>query len=305
MAGSLPFNEEMHMSPKTLRLNMPQWQGGAEPAYRFGAELLRWLAPAHEGPEETVAVPVADNRPLETERGIKARTALLSQARAARAAIERHQPDRIVTLGGDCLIDLAPMAYLNRRHDGKLGVLWIDAHPDIMSPAEFSHAHAHVLGMLLGRGDEEFTAEVERKLDPARVMIAGMSAWTEAEGPILQQLGIRHTPAADIADGSQPIIDWIEAEGITHLAVHFDLDVLDPAHFSPLLFNRPDQPEGAFDGIVQGTMRLERVVRLLQDVSHACDVVGLGIAEFLRWDMLRLKNALASLPLIGRDGTSG
>lgn len=288
------------MSPKTLRLNMPQWQGGTEPAYRFGAELLRWLAPAHEGPEETVAVPAASEQPLEIERGIKARTALLSQARAARAAIERRQPERIVTLGGDCLIDLAPMAYLNRRYDGKLGVLWIDAHPDIMSPAEFSHAHAHVLGMLLGRGDEEFTAEVERKLDPARVMIAGMSAWTQAEGRILQELGIRHTPAADIATGSQPILDWIRVEGISHLAVHFDLDVLDAAHFSPLLFNKPDQPQGTFDGIVQGTMRLEQVVRLLQDVSAACDVVGLAIAEFLPWDMLRLKNALASLPIMQR-----
>lgn len=29
------------MASRTLRLNMPQWQGGDEPAYRFGAELLR------------------------------------------------------------------------------------------------------------------------------------------------------------------------------------------------------------------------------------------------------------------------
>lgn len=288
------------MPSTTLRLNMPQWQGGVEPAYRFGAELLRWLAPAHDGPEETVTVPEAGELPLETERGIKARTILLSQARAARAAIERHQPERIVTLGGDCLIDLAPMAWLNRRYAGTLGVLWVDAHPDVMSAAEFSHAHAHVLGMLLGRGDEEFTAEVERKLDPARVMIAGMSAWTEDEGRILQELGVRHTPAAALADSSRPILEWIEAEGIAHLAVHWDLDVLDAAHFSPLLFNKPDAPQGAFDGIVQGSMQLRQVVRLLQDVSAACDVVGLGIAEFLPWDMLRLKNALASLPIMQR-----
>ncbi len=288
------------MPTNTLRLSMPQRQGGTEPAYRFGAELLRWLAPAHDGPEETVEIPAAGSQPLETERGIKARTALLSQARAARAAIERHQPERIVTLGGDCLIDLAPMAWLNRRYPGTLGVLWVDAHPDVMSAAEFSHAHAHVLGMLLGRGDEAFTAEVERKLDPARVMIAGMSNWTADEGRILQQLGVRHTPAADIADSSQPILDWIKAEGITHLAVHWDLDVLDAAHFSPLLFNQPDQPKGTFDGIVQGTMRLGQVVRLLQDVSAACDVVGLAIAEFLPWDMLRLRNALAGLPIMQR-----
>ena len=75
-----------------------------------------------------------------------------------------------------------------------------------MSPAEFSHAHAHVLGMLLGRGDADFTAEVDHKLNPARVMIAGMSDWSDAEGRILQELGVRHTPAADIADSSLPIM---------------------------------------------------------------------------------------------------
>src|SRR3546814_20628173 len=76
---------------------MPQWQGGDEPAYRFGSELLRWLAPPHDGPEESVEVPEADGNPPPVDHGIKWRDALLSQARAAREAIERHAPDRIVT----------------------------------------------------------------------------------------------------------------------------------------------------------------------------------------------------------------
>ncbi|MBP7241145.1 arginase family protein [Amaricoccus sp.] len=286
------------MTSTTLRLNMPQWQGGDEPAYRFGAELLRWLAPPHDGPEETVAVPEPDGRTPPVEHGIKWRAALLSQARAARAAIERHEPDRIVTLGGDCLVDLAPIAYLSRKYGEKLGALWLDAHPDVMSAAEFSHAHAHVLAMLLGRGDEAFTAEVLEKLDARCVMIAGMRGWNEAEDPILKELGLRHIPPAAIADSSRPVLDWIESEGITHVAVHFDLDVLDPAHFSPLLFNRPGAPEGAFDGVEQGRMRLEQAVRLLKDVGAAADMVGLAITEHLPWDMLRLKTSLAELPIM-------
>lgn len=277
---------------------MPQWQGGDEPAYRFGSELLRWLAPPHDGPEESVEVPEADGNPPPVDHGIKWRDALLSQARAAREAIERHAPDRIVTLGGDCLVDLAPMAYLSRRYGEKLGVLWLDAHPDVMSAAEFSHAHAHVLGLLLGRGEEAFTAEVPRKLDARQVMIAGMQGWSPDEDPILKDLGVRHIPPAAIADSSRPVLDWIAAEGLTHLAVHFDLDVLDPAHFSSLLFNRPGMSEGAFDGIEQGRMQLEQVVRLLKDVDAAVDMVGLTIAEHLPWDMLRLKNSLAELPIM-------
>ncbi|MDO5611683.1 MAG: arginase family protein [Paracoccus sp. (in: a-proteobacteria)] len=286
------------MSSTVLRLNMPQWQGGDEPAYRFGAELLRWLAPPHHGPEETIAVAGADGGAAPIDRGIKWRDALLAQARAAGGAIGRHQPDRIVTLGGDCLVDLAPMAWLRRRYGDGLGVLWLDAHPDVMSAAEFSHAHAHVLAMLLGRGDADFVAEVPEKLDPRRVMIAGMQGWNDAEGPILAQLGLRHIPPAALAGTSGPVLDWIRAEGITHLAVHLDLDVLDPAHFSPLLFNRPDASADAFQGVEQGRMRLEQVMRLLQDVGEAADMVGLAITEHLPWDMLRLKNGLAGLPIM-------
>lgn len=167
-----------------------------------------------------------------------------------------------------------------------------------MSAAEFSHAHAHVLALLLGRGDEAFTAEVPEKLAARRVMIAGMQAWSEAEDPILKKLGIRHIPPTAIADSRQPILDWIKVEGIMHLAVHFDLDVLDPADFSPLLFNRPGVPKGAFDGIEQGRMRLEQAIRLLKEVGAATDMVGLAITEHLPWDMLRLKNGLADLPIM-------
>jgi arginase len=101
----------------TMRLNMPQWQGGNEHGYYFGAQLLAWLAPAGKGPVETVPVP--EPKPGETliiENGIVGRAAVVQQARLARQVIEKHHPDRIVTLGGDCLVDLAPIAYLNTHY---------------------------------------------------------------------------------------------------------------------------------------------------------------------------------------------
>ena len=82
----------------TMRLNMPQWQGGNDHGYHFGSQLLAWLAPAAQGAVETVPVP--EPKPGETlavENGILGRAALVRQARAARQAIEKHRPDRIVT----------------------------------------------------------------------------------------------------------------------------------------------------------------------------------------------------------------
>ena len=53
-----------------------------------------------------------DREALPLENGIIARNALLRQASNARELIEKHSPDRIVILGGDCLVDLAPFAVL-------------------------------------------------------------------------------------------------------------------------------------------------------------------------------------------------
>src|SRR3546814_13550341 len=55
---------------------------------------------------------------------------------------------------------------------------------------------------------------------------------------------------------------------------------------------------GAFDGIEQGRMQLDQVVRLLKEIGAAVDMVGLAIAEHLPWDMLRLRHSLSELPIM-------
>ena len=106
-------------SGSTLRLNMPQWQGGNQPEYHFGAQLLAWLAPAAEGPVGTVPVPEpAPGEKLSLENGIIGRCAIARQAREARQAIEKHRPARIATLGGDCLVDLGSQGVLRYPGNG-------------------------------------------------------------------------------------------------------------------------------------------------------------------------------------------
>src|ERR1700757_1739965 len=121
------------VDPKhVLRLNMPQWQGGDRPAYRVGSSVLAAIAPNPQGPVETISVPQPGNHVRPVAGGIASREALLNQLNAARSAILRHKPEAIVTLGGDCLVSLAPIAYLSERYGDELAVLWIDAHPDVM-----------------------------------------------------------------------------------------------------------------------------------------------------------------------------
>ncbi len=102
----------------------------------------------------------------------------------------------------------------------------------------------------------------------------------------------------NLADTSSPVLDWVANEGITHLAIHFDVDVLDPAKFGPVLFNEPDAPADALADVPRGRMAPDQVVRLLQDVAAACDVVGLAIAEYMPWEAIRTRNMLRKLPLL-------
>jgi arginase len=282
----------------TLRLFFPQWQGGDNPPYHFGAQLLAWLAPEHHGPSEEVNVAWPTEIPLEVEGGIKGRSVLLEQHADARRLIDKHAPDRLVVLGGDCLVDLAPFAYLNERYDGELAVLWVDAHPDVMTPADYANAHAHVLGNLLGEGDEQFAGTVKLPLKPKNVMYAGIKEISASESVFIGRLGLAKAGPTELAETSAPVIEWFKSTGAKHLAIHLDLDVLDPTLFRALLFANPETP-GVWDQTPQGSMKINQVVRLLADIAEVADVVGLGIAEHLPWDALALRNMLAKLPLIG------
>ena len=290
----------------TLRLLFPQWQGGNDPAYHFGSQLLNWLAPEATGPIEQVAISAPDGGALRAEDGVVARRALIEQARSARQLIDEHRPDRLVVLGGDCLVELAPFGYLNERYDGELAVLWVDTHPDVITPNESEHGHTMVLGDLLGEGDPEFAAAVTRPIKPGNVMFAGRRQTSEdfpailaKETEVFDRLGLRTAGPEELADTSEPVLEWLKSTGAKHLAIHLDLDVLDPRLFRSLLFSNPDPSVPSVDTYPSGRMTMEHVVRLLADVSEVVDVVGLGITEHLPWDSLALRDMLAELPLLG------
>jgi arginase len=97
------------------------------------------------------------------------------------------------------------------------------------------------------------------------------------------------------------VLDWIANEGITQLAIHFDVDVLDPTKFGPVLFNQPDAPADALADVPCGRMAPDQIVRLLQDVAAACDVVGLAIAEYMPWEAITTRNLLRKLPLLADE----
>ena len=155
----------------TLRLVWPQWQGAgtssvrslaaefpfdvARRGYAVGSAVLEAVLPPHAGPTATVPVEIGDVG-LEKVDGIEAKSAVVDQLGYALKIIRRHNPARIVTLGGECSVSVAPFSDLAARYVDDLAILWVDSHPDIGTPAsEYPGYHAMAVAALTGHGDPE------------------------------------------------------------------------------------------------------------------------------------------------------
>lgn len=295
---SATFNEHL----PTLRLVWPQWQGASVEAvrqlfsevplaearrgYAVGAAVLNAVLPAHSGP--TVLVPVEPGeRGLSKQDGIEAKQAVIAQLAGALEVIDRHRPQRILTLGGECSVSVAPFAWLAERYRDDLAVLWIDAHPDVGTPAsQYSGYHAMAVAVLTGHGDPDVLRLLPATLNPSRVALVGLHAWSEDDFSNAAHWGIRSFRPDDLHRSTQPLLDWFQASGCARVAIHFDVDVVDSHE---VVFGLGAEP----DGLTSDELR-----RLVADVSGVADVVGLTIAEFVPRQVIRLQQVLRDFPLI-------
>lgn len=117
---------------KTIRLLYPDHVSGGLDTYYFGANLLRYILPKNPNqPIIKVDVLPPGNREKSITNGIYAEDEVLAGVRDAQKKIAAEEPDRIITIGGNCMVSLAPFDYLHGKYKN-VGIIWIDAH--LMSP---------------------------------------------------------------------------------------------------------------------------------------------------------------------------
>ncbi|TPD98719.1 arginase family protein [Enterococcus sp. PF-2] len=269
---------------KTLRLLAADWQAGNKPEYYFGAELLSWLAPKNNNQKE-VRLPIA--HPDTTNL-------LKENVQISKRVLEEEQPEKIITLGGSCLVSQAPFDYLKGKYKDELGVIWIDAHPDISNPTIFHNEHTMVLGNLLGMGDPELSTIVENPLSSDSILYVGLQEPSFDEKDILADLNINYTIQQDKHLNYPEIQEWINQNKFKKIAIHFDLDVLDPTLFRSVYFAEPGKynfPSGA------GKLSISVVTYILTNLFENNEIVGLTIAEYLPWDAIKLKELMNKLKI--------
>lgn len=254
----------------TTVLCVPQWQGSASdgaPRLAAGARRAAELVPA--GAVVTVPVLRTDGN---RAAGIRAYDVLVENQRLTAKALAGID-DQVITVGGDCSVDIAPIDAARARHGDALTVLWIDAHPDVYSPRTLPSGafHGMVVRALLGDGPAGLTPE--RPLAPHQVIIAGERAGAASEHAYLARAGLRRYGVDDL----ERVLDGLRGP----VYVHIDLDVLEPTVFGATCYPEPDGVR---------PRRLADLVRRIDDIVGAAitehapsgDEAGPGEAEVIR-----------------------
>lgn len=279
---------------KTIRLLYPDHVSGGLDTYYFGANLLQHILPQNENqPVIRVDIAPPDGREKPVTNGISGEDEVLAGIRDAQAKLEAEQPDRVITIGGNCLVSLAPFDYLHGRYENT-GIIWIDAHPDVSTVNDgYPCAHAMVLGSLLGHGADTLTGEMKNPaFRPGEVLYVGLQPLHGYQENFLNEVGVEYKIQDRSFVSEEEIRSFMQR--FDHILVHFDIDVLDEHFFHSTYFANP---ELVGDGAGGGRMGMDQLGNVLKLITENADVVGFTVAEYLPFDEHRLHKMLSGIRL--------
>ena len=279
---------------KTIRLLYPDHVSGGLDTYYFGANLLQYILPQNPNqPVVKVDIIPPNSKEKAVTNGIYAEKEVLLGIRDAQEKISKENPDRIITIGGNCMVSLAPFDYLHGKYKN-VGIIWIDAHPDVSTLNDgYPNAHAMVLGSLLGHGAAQLTREIKNSLfKPDEIFYIGLQPLHDYQEKYLDDMGVKYKVQDKTFVTSSEINDFIGR--FDHILIHFDIDVLDEHFFHSTYFANS---ELVGDGAGGGKMTIEKLSEVLRLITENTDVVGFTIAEYLPFDEHRLHKMFAEINL--------
>jgi arginase len=201
-----------------------------------------------------------------------------------------------IVLGGDhsCAIGTWSGIKSALPEQGRLGLIWIDAHMDSHTYATTpsSAIHGMPLACLLGHGDELLThiATPLPKLLPENVCLIGTRSFEEGEAKLLQQLGVRVFFMEEIMRRGMEVV-WREALTIVQnqtagFGISLDLDVLGPSEESGV---GSPEPGGVLKNIL---------VEMLHTLKTTPNFMGMEIVEYNPYLDTRFATANAVCDLV-------
>ena len=279
---------------KTIRLLYPDHVSGGLDTYYFGANLLQYILPSNNNqPLVKVNIEPPNNKEKIITNGISAEDEVLNGIKDAQNKIQAEKPDKIITIGGNCLVSLAPFDYLHGIYK-KTGIVWIDSHPDVSTVKDgYPQAHAMVLGSLLGYGASQLSAQMKNeKFKPNELLYIGLQPLHNYQEKFLKDIGFNFKIQDKEFVSNEEIKTFIKS--FDNILIHLDIDVLDEHFFHSTYFANP---ELVGDGSSGGKMRIEKLSEILQIITENSNVVGFTIAEYLPFDEHKLHKMFSKIKI--------
>src|SRR6185437_3933267 len=202
--------------------------------------------------------------------------------------------DLVLTLGGDHSATIGTLRGASNAHES-LGVIWIDAHPDVHTPETTVTHNLHNMpaALAMGQGHELLLGE-RRAIQPKDFLFIALKDFSDGDKGEIEFLR-RHAPPyytmLDIAArGLSPIFASIAAlaKQVEKIWIIMDMDAIDQ-EFAP----------GVAMPNTLGLTRRE-VLMLAQYIGKVCDIVGIDIVEMVPKNDTEGKTAGLALELIAR-----
>lgn len=138
-------------------------------------------------------------------------------------------------IGGDHSISIGTLGGMQSLHQGKTGIIWIDAHGDFNTPETTPSGNIHGMpfAVITGRGDTRLTsiAQAPAVVEINGVLIAARDLDTDEVANLsdskITVFTIKDIDEQGIATIAKKAIA-IATEGVDYLHVSFDIDSLDP-----------------------------------------------------------------------------
>ncbi len=301
------------MQNKILKLVYPQWQGGdiaaffkdlkpseAARGYVLRAQILNLLVSNLNAnlDKNTAFVPISvdyegdKNGKRLVQDGIIDKFILQEQTKKAFDILRTKNPAKILTLGGECAVSVAPFSYLAEKYKDEVAMIWIDAHPDLGVAGDdfYKGYHAMAVSALVGNKTLSDEFALSAHIKPQNVLFIGLNS-NEAQhyNDRRENLGIQAIWGKDIfaneAKAMSEIRAWVAQSRAKKVLIHLDLDVLNPKELYIAVGD-------------SGILSTAQVVSAINAVSQNAEVVGLTIAEHLPKTEIKLKELISKLPLI-------
>lgn len=253
------------MKDKTLYLFFPQWQGSGETNEIFhGASSLKEIIRC-----DFINVPLSSIQNYSYENNIYAYRQIVDQFITCKQLIQEHLPEKIFSLGGDCGIELGPIAYLNNKYND-LAVIWFDAHSDLNTPesSPSKHFHGMPLMTLLGKGEQGIVNLLNSKLSINQLFLTGIRDLDPTEKKYVLGNKITSFTVKDIEENETLLIKDIKNKRFNNVYIHLDLDVIEPEE---LLCVKCPSPNG---------LSIKKLTSILNKLKNNFHILGGSICEF-------------------------